>query len=296
MTSARDWVAGARVRTLPAALAPVLAGTGAAAAHSQPHVGRFLLAVVVAVGLQVAVNYANDYSDGVRGTDTNRVGPMRLVGSGRATAGAVKRAALIAAGVACGAGVALTAWSGLWWLIAVGGLCLLAAWGYTGGPAPYGYWGFGEVMVFVFFGPVAGLGTQITQCGVVTGAGVAASVACGAMSTAILLANNIRDVAGDVKAGKRTVAVRIGDRPARWLFVGVVVAAVVAVFATAGAANGVVPLLGLFPMFLMVPVVRDVLDGARGVVLIEVLQRTSAVTGWLGLMLACGLAATNAAG
>lgn len=292
MTSAHDWVTGARIRTLPAAIAPVLAGTGAAAAHSEPHFGRFLLAAVVAVGLQVAVNYANDYSDGVRGTDAQRVGPMRLVGSGRATPSAVKRAAMIAAGVACLAGVALAAWSGLWWLIAVGAASLVAAWGYTGGPAPYGYWGLGEVMVFLFFGPVAGLGTQITQCGAITGAGVAASAACGAMSTAILLANNIRDVEGDVKAGKHTLAVRIGDRAARWLFAAVILVVVAAVVATAWCAQSLVPLLGLFPVFLMVPVVRDVVGGARDAALIEVLQRTSSTTGWVGLMLACGLAAS----
>jgi 1,4-dihydroxy-2-naphthoate octaprenyltransferase len=207
MATAALWVAGARLRTLPAAVAPVAAGTGAAAAVDGADTGPALLALVVALALQVGVNYANDYSDGVRGTDADRVGPLRLVGSGVATPAAVRHAAMLAFAVAGVAGLTLAALT-TWWLVVVGAACLVAAWYYTGGRSPYGYRGLGEVSVFVFFGLVATVGTTYVQAERVTAASVLAGVGCGALACAILVANNLRDVPTDTAAGKRTLAVR----------------------------------------------------------------------------------------
>ena len=195
---------GARPRTLPAAIAPVLAGTGAAALVDSVRPLRAVLALVVALALQVAVNYANDYSDGVRGTDAVRVGPLRLVGSGAATPAAVKRAAFLAFGVAGIAGLVLAAMTS-WWLVVVGLVAMLAAWGYTGGPRPYGYAGLGELFVFVFFGLVAVCGTTYVQVGRVTEVSVVCAVAIGFLACALLVANNLRDVPTDTVAGKNTL-------------------------------------------------------------------------------------------
>src|SRR5690349_2192866 len=191
-----QWLAGARPRTLPAAVAPVFVGTGAAAALDGFRLVPAVLALVVALALQVGVNYANDYSDGRRGTDSDRVGPMRLVGSGAASAPQVLRAALTAFAVAGVAGLALAALSS-WWLVAVGAVCIVAAWTYTGGPIPYGYRALGEVFVFVFFGLVAVVGTTFAQTRSVEGLAVAASVPVGLLIVAILVVNNLRDIAGD---------------------------------------------------------------------------------------------------
>ena len=212
MTTPAQWVAGARPRTLPAAVAPVLAGTGVAAYDGDAVWWKALLALVVSLALQVGVNYANDYSDGIRGTDADRVGPMRLVGSGVATPGSVKAAALAAFGVAAVAGLVLAA-STAWWLVIVGAVSVAAAWFYTGGSKPYGYLGLGEVMVFVFFGLVAVLGTQYVQAERVTLVGLYAACGIGALACAILVANNLRDIPTDQVAGKMTLAVRLGDRP-----------------------------------------------------------------------------------
>ena len=229
MATPAHWLQGARPRTLPAAVAPVVAGTGVAAYDGEAVWWKALFALVVSLALQVAVNYANDYSDGIRGTDDERVGPLRLVGSGLASPGAVKRAAFLAFGVAGIAGVALAA-STAWWLIAVGLLCVLAAWYYTGGSKPYGYLGLGEVMVFVFFGLVAVVGTTYVQTeewgdsgwtALVAGAGV------GALACAILVANNLRDIPTDTVAGKTTLAVRLGDRRTRGFYTLLVAVALV---------------------------------------------------------------------
>ncbi len=227
MTTPAQWVAGARPRTLPAAVAPVLAGTGVAAYDGDAVWWKALLALVVSLALQVGVNYANDYSDGIRGTDAERVGPMRLVGSGVATPGSVKAAALAAFGVAAVAGLVLAA-STAWWLVIVGSVSVAAAWFYTGGSKPYGYLGLGEVMVFVFFGLVAVLGTEYVQAERVTLVGLYAACGIGALACAILVANNLRDIPTDQVANKMTVAVRLGDPRTRALYAFLVLAALVA--------------------------------------------------------------------
>ena len=209
VASPADWLAGSRPRTLPAAVAPVLAGTGIAAYADGAVWWKALLALVVSLALQVAVNYANDYSDGIRGTDDDRVGPMRLVGSGAAPPRAVKTAAFLAFGVAAAAGLVLAATTA-WWLLAVGRR-VLAAWFYTGGAHPYGYLGLGEVMVFVFFGLVAVVGTTYVQTEELTWPALYAAVGIGALACALLVANNLRDIPTDTVAGKRTLAVVLGD-------------------------------------------------------------------------------------
>ena len=216
------WVQGARPRTLPAALVPVAVGTAAAA----PDVvwWRAAVALVVALALQVGVNYANDYSDGIRGTDAKRVGPARLVGGGSVAPASVRRAAFGAFGVGAVAGLALAIAVALW-LVAVGLVCMVAGWYYTGGRRPYGYAGFGEVFVFVFFGLVATAGTAFVQTEEITALAVVAAVPVGLLASALLMANNLRDIAQDQAAGKRTLAVRLGDRRAAWFYVVLVVAA-----------------------------------------------------------------------
>src|ERR687893_784376 len=230
MATPAQWLAGARPRTLPAALAPVLVGPGTAAALDGFRPVPALLALVVALALQVAVNYANDYSDGTRGTDAVRVGPMRLVGSGAATPRQVLVAALAAFAVAGLAGLALAALSS-WWLVLVGAVCIAAAWTYTGGPLPYWYRALGEVFVFVFFGPVAVIGTTFVQTGRIEGLAVAVSVPIGLLIVAILVVNNLRDLDGDAAVGKRTLAVLLGDRATRLTFAGLFVVAFAVVLA-----------------------------------------------------------------
>ncbi|WP_107764483.1 1,4-dihydroxy-2-naphthoate polyprenyltransferase [Nocardioides terrigena] len=272
MASPSDWLAGARPRTLPAAVAPVLAGTGVAAYVDGAVWWKALLALVVSLALQVGVNYANDYSDGIRGTDADRVGPMRLVGSGTASPGAVKAAAFAAFGVAAVAGLVLAATTA-WWLVAVGLVCVLAAWFYTGGSRPYGYLGLGEVMVFVFFGLVAVVGTTYVQTETFEWAALYAAVGVGALACAILVANNLRDIPTDVEAGKRTLAVKLGAERTRGLYALLVLAAALAVVAVAAATTWWA-LLGLGFLLRMVPPVRTVLGGAVGPALVPVLQQT----------------------
>jgi 1,4-dihydroxy-2-naphthoate polyprenyltransferase len=225
----RRWVVGARPRTLAAAAVPVAVGT-AVGRLSGPGVvwWRAACALVVALAVQVGTNYANDYSDGIRGSDRDRVGPLRLTTSGLASPGAVRAAALGAFGVAGVAGLVLAATVG-WWLLAVGAACFAAGWLYTGGPRPYGYLGLGEVFVLAFFGFVATAGSAFVQHGRLTGLAVAASLPVGLLSVALLESNNLRDVAGDAVVGKRTLAVRLGPRRARWLYVGAVAAALASV-------------------------------------------------------------------
>jgi len=285
-----QWIEGARPRTLPAAIAPVAAGTGAAAALDGASWARALLALVVSLALQVGVNYANDFSDGVRGTDDDRVGPPRLTGSGLATPRAVKLAAFAAFGVAGLAGLALVVVSQAWWLIAVGVVSIVAAWYYTGGSNPYGYLGLGELFVFVFFGLVAVLGTTYTQAGRLSWAALAAAVAIGSLACAILVANNLRDIPTDTVAGKRTLAVRLGDAHTRRLYVGLLALALALALAVAPAHPGALLSLGAVP--LMVPAVRRVLRGAVGLDLVPVLAATGRAELGYGVLLALGLALT----
>ncbi|MGO8767691.1 MAG: 1,4-dihydroxy-2-naphthoate polyprenyltransferase [Mycobacterium sp.] len=226
MASFSQWVSGARPRTLPNAVAPVVAGTGAAAWLHAAVWWKALLALAVAVALVVGVNYANDYSDGVRGTDDDRAGPMRLVGSRLATPRSVLTAAVVSLTVAALAGLALALFSAPW-LIAVGAACIAGAWLYTGGSKPYGYAGFGEVAVFVFFGLIAVLGTEYTQALRVDWVGLALAVSVGALSSSVLVANNLRDIPTDAQSHKITLAVRLGDARTRVLYQ--------ALLATAGA-------------------------------------------------------------
>ena len=266
------WLAGARPRTLPAAVAPVLAGT-AVAAHLDGAVWwKALLALVVSVALQVAVNYANDYSDGIRGTDDERIGPLRLVGSGLASPRSVKLAAFASFGAAALAGLVLAATTA-WWLVAIGAASVLAAWFYTGGRSPYGYRGLGEVMVFVFFGLVAVVGTTYVQTESFDLPSLYAAVGIGALACAILVVNNLRDIASDREVGKRTLAVTLGPERTRGLYALLVLAAAVAVVAVAVATSWWV-LLGLGFLLRMVAPLRTVLSGATGPALVPVLQQT----------------------
>jgi 1,4-dihydroxy-2-naphthoate octaprenyltransferase len=291
-----EWLAGARPRTLPAAVAPVLAGTAVAAYVDAEVWWKALLALVVSLALQVGVNYANDYSDGIRGTDDERVGPMRLVGSKKAAPGDVKRAAFLSFGVAGVAGLVLAA-STAWWLVAVGALAILAAWFYTGGKQPYGYLGLGEGMVFVFFGLVAVMGTTYVQVhdrlphgnfGWFAYAPVSshtwlsvdwrwpalyAGVGIGALACAILVVNNLRDIPTDTEAGKRTLAVRLGAERTRGLYALLVAAAAAAVIAVAAATTWWA-LAGLVFLVRCVAPLRTVLGSAVGPALIPVLQQT----------------------
>jgi 1,4-dihydroxy-2-naphthoate octaprenyltransferase len=283
-----QWVAGARPRTLPAAVAPVAAGSGAAAAAESLLPGRALLALAVALCLQVGVNYANDYSDGIRGTDEVRVGPVRLVGQGLAAPAAVRRAAVLALLAAAVLGLWLVVLAQAWWWLLVGAVSIAAAWLYTGGPRPYGYAGLGEVFVFAFFGPVAVIGTGYVQIGAITGLAVAASLPIGLLAALILVANNLRDIPTDLDAGKRTLAVVLGDGGTRTLFTVGAAAAFVTVAAIAvGDLGALAGLAGAVPM---AAAVRQVRAGATGPSLIPVLGRTSAALLLTGLGLGLGLA------
>lgn len=274
MASLTTWIAGARPRTLPAAVAPVLAGTGVAAYVASPVWWKAALALVVALALQVAVNYANDYSDGIRGTDDVRIGPMRLVGSGAASPRAVRAAAFGAFGVAAAAGLALAVTTA-WWLVLVGLGCIVAAWLYTGGKRPYGYLALGEVMVFVFFGLVAVVGTTYVQTGTFELAALYAAVGIGSLACALLVVNNLRDIPSDARSGKRTLAVALGEERTRSLYLLLVLAAAAAVVAVAAATTWWA-LLGLAFLLRMVAPLRTVLGGAQGPALIPVLVQTGA--------------------
>ena len=287
-STAAHWVAGARPRTLPAAVSPVLAGTGVAVYDDAAVWWKALLALVVALALQVGVNYANDYSDGVRGTDADRVGPMRLVGSGTASPGAVKRAAFLAFGVAAVAGLVLAATTA-WWLVLVGLLCVLAAWFYTGGSKPYGYLGLGEVMVFCFFGLVAVIGTAYVQSETWQLPALYAAIGIGALACAILVANNLRDIPTDRESGKLTLAVRLGDSRTRALYVLLMLAALVALVGVALTTTW----WALLALVYVVPgarAARVVTSGAGGLGLIPVLQMTGVSELLYGLGLLVGLA------
>ncbi|WP_324649501.1 1,4-dihydroxy-2-naphthoate polyprenyltransferase [Georgenia sp. H159] len=287
MATFADWVEGARIRTLPAAAAPVLVGTGAAFALDAGSVPRALLAAGVALALQIGVNYANDYSDGVRGTDDHRTGPPRLTGSGAAAPRTVKLAAFGFFGVAAVLGLVLCALAGTWWLVAVGAVSVLAAWGYTGGSRPYGYRGLGEVGVFVFFGLVATLGTTYTQALQVSWAAVAGAVGIGLIACALLMVNNVRDIPTDTVSGKRTLAVRLGDRRARLTYVAMLVLPLVLVLPLAPAHPWALLTLLLVPVVVRLALI--VLAGAVGRDLITVLRDTGLLELGYGVLLGLGL-------
>ena len=286
----RTWLAGARPRTLPAAVVPVLVGTACAAGRVDVIAWRALAAGVVALALQIGTNYANDYSDGVRGTDSaeRRVGPVRLVGSGLASPGAVKRAALASFGVAGAAGLALALAVG-WELLVVGAAALAAGWFYTGGSHPYGYLGLGELFVFVFFGVVATAGSAYVQEEALSGLALAASIPVGFLATALLVVNNLRDIPGDTASGKRTLAVRLGDRGTRVLYVALLVGAVLMVPLVAGLGERPAAAAALAAIPLARRPVIEVLGGARGPALIPVLGATGRVQLVFGGLMAAGL-------
>ena len=284
------WVAGARPRTLPAAVVPVALGAAASVGEPHPVWWRASLALAVSLALQVGVNYANDYSDGVRGTDDVRVGPVRLVAGGLKPAGAVKRAAFATFGVAAVCGLVLAA-ATTWWLLAVGAVAILAAWGYTGGPRPYGYMGLGEVFVFVFFGLVATAGTTYVVAERLTATAWIAGSAAGALACALLVVNNLRDIPTDRKVGKRTLAVRLGDRSTRLFYVALLTAAMVLLVLTAmhGRPGAVFGLIGIGSAL---PAVRVISRGAVGKELIPVLGATGKVQMITGVLAAIGVALT----
>jgi 1,4-dihydroxy-2-naphthoate octaprenyltransferase len=281
------WLLGARPRTLPAAVVPVALGAACAVAVASPVWWRGLLALVVSLALQVGVNYANDYSDGVRGTDDVRAGPARLVGGGLAPARAVKIAAFAAFGVAAVVGAVLAITTTLW-LIPVGLAAILAGWFYTGGPNPYGYIGLGEVFVFVFFGLVATVGTTYVICERLPGLSWLCGGLAGLLACALLVVNNLRDIPTDVRAGKRTLAVRLGDAHTRLLFIGLLVVAA-AIIGAIGATRPIA-LLGLVGLPLAAPAIGRVRHGATGRELIPVLAATGTVQLVMGLGTAIGIA------
>ena len=277
------WILGARIKTLPAAIAPVIVGTSLA---DQIKVINALLALIVSLSLQIAVNYANDFSDGVRGTDTNRVGPTRLVASNLATASSVKNASFISFSVAIIAGT-LLAFNTSVWLIAVGLISILAAWGYTGGKKPYGYLGFGELAVFIFFGIVATVGSYYVQVEQISRSALLLSIPMGSLSCAILVINNLRDLNQDKLVSKRTMAVKLGDANTRIFYLLLLVLAQVSAAAAASINN--YALLTLLWLPLTYSAANQVLKGASGKELITILGKTSRLQFLLALTLAISL-------
>ena len=291
MATLNEWVQGARPKTLPAAIAPVAVGTGAAYAVGKANPGLAVLALFVSLFLQIGVNYANDYSDGIRGTDAERVGPVRLVGQGLARPRNVKIAAFLCFALAAYVGLCLVTLADTPWLLLIGVAAIIAAWKYTGGKNPYGYLGLGEVFVFIFFGLVAVLGTTYTQAKTVTPAAIAGAIGVGAVACAILVTNNLRDIPGDTESGKRTLAVRLGDKATRVFYLilmltSVVAAGVAAIFHPY-AAVGLIAVLAAIP-----PVIR-VMRGAKGRDLIPALAGTGRYQLLYGLLLGGGMYAQH---
>ena len=278
------WIVGARVKTLPAAVAPVLIGTSYA---EKINWSNALLALVVSLFLQIAVNFANDYSDGVRGTDTHRIGPVRLVASGLASASSVKAAALISFLIAAIAGFVLALTISPW-LFLVGAASIWAAWGYTGGKKPYGYFGFGELSVFIFFGLVATVGSYYIQTEQFNWQIFLLALPVGTLSCAILAINNLRDLPQDKLVGKRTMAVRIGEKNTRVFFMLLLVTAQVTALAAASISS--LALITLICAPITYRVVRQVLNGAVGAELIEVLSKTAKLQLLMASLLAAALA------
>jgi 1,4-dihydroxy-2-naphthoate polyprenyltransferase len=283
----RTWAAGARPRTLPAAVVPVVVGSGVAFGYGKFDLGRAALALLVALALQVGVNYANDYSDGIRGTDHARVGPVRLVGSRLAEPRHVLAAAVGCFATACAAGLALAALSG-WWLVLVGAAAVAAAWFYTGGSRPYGYRALGELSVFVFFGLAAVAGTAYVQMHTLTWLLWAAAAAIGLLACALLVINNLRDIPTDSETGKRTLAVVLGDHRTRLLYTACALVPFCVVAALAPARPLSLLALGALPLAL--PPVRQVRDGATGRSLIAALGQTGRLELAYGALLTVGLA------
>lgn len=267
MASPATWIAGARPRTLPAAIAPVVVATSLADKESNTIAA--LLALAVSLALQIGVNYANDYSDGIRGTDNDRIGPLRITASGLATPNQVRSAAFISFGVAAIAGL-LLAINSSWWLIAVGALSIAAAWGYTGGKNPYGYMGLGELFVFIFFGLVATIGAFYVQTDRITGESILAGVIVGFLACAILVINNIRDRAKDEVVGKRTLAVRLGEKRSRVLYTALVT---LPYLLTAGFGSPWT-MLTLTTLPLTVSILKVLWSGTEGTALIALLAAT----------------------
>jgi 1,4-dihydroxy-2-naphthoate polyprenyltransferase len=283
----RTWVAGARPRTLPAAVVPVVVGSGVAFGYSKFNLGRAALALLVALALQVGVNYANDYSDGIRGTDKARVGPVRLVGSGLAEPPHVLGAAVGCFAIASAAGLALAALTS-WWLVLVGAAAVAAAWFYTGGSKPYGYRALGELSVFVFFGLAAVAGTAYVQMLTLTWLPWAAAAAIGLLACALLVVNNLRDIPTDSLTGKRTLAVVLGDHRTRLLYTACIVVPFCLVVALAPARP--LSLLALAALPLAFRPVRQVRDGATGGSLVAALGQTGRLELAYGALLTVGLA------
>lgn len=275
MATPAQWIEGARLRTLPLAIAPIIAGSAAAYEIDSFNLSRAFLAFLVAFFLQVGVNYANDYSDGIKGTDEVRVGPLRLVGSGVASPKSVKIAAFLCFGFAMLAGFGLVYLAKQWWFIAIGASSVFAAWGYTGGKRPYGYMGLGDVFVFVYFGLVATLGTLFTQAAQLTLTGWVLAISMGLISCAMLMANNVRDIPTDIDAKKLTLAVRLGDRNARLTYS----AEMVLSLAIVGLLLPHNPWY-LLLFILMAPTVHSclvVLSGSNGPALIPVLKQAGII-------------------
>ena len=288
----RTWIAGARPKTLPAAVVPVAVGFAVVVARHNDSLGRIshaFLALVVSLALQVGVNFANDYSDGVKGTDNRRVGPLRLVGSGLVAPRSVKRAAYLSFLVAAVAGLGIAATTS-WWLIVVGLAAIVAAWTYTGGPSPYGYLGFGELFVFVFFGVVATLGTTYAVSERLRALDLVASCVVGLLAVGLLIVNNLRDIPTDAASGKRTLAVRIGDVWTRRMYCAILVLSAIGIVVVASSHRWAA--LALFGYVFAAAPVSRVLRGARGAELIPVLGGTARTQLVVGLILAFGLVAS----
>jgi len=287
MTPKNIWVAGARPRTLPAAIAPVLVGTSLIRRdHHSINYLNAVMALLVSLLLQIAVNYSNDYSDGIRGTDDNRVGPIRLVASGLATARSVKRAAFISFGAAAAIGTVLAARVS-WWLLLVGAVCILAAWTYTGGKRPYGYSGFGEVSVFLFFGVVATVGSYVVQSHRVTWQSVLVSLPVGALSCSLLAINNLRDLPKDSLVGKRTLAVRLGENRARQFLIALLLIAHLAAILAALISPWTLITLLLIPLTRQI--IKAIRTGAHGAQLIPMLGQVGKLQLFLSTALALAL-------
>ena len=282
------WIQGARPKTLPAAIAPVVVGAACAQLESstQNNWLNAVFALVVSLALQVAVNYANDYSDGIRGTDKNRVGPLRLVGSGAKKPADVKKATFLAFGVAAVFGFVLAATT-TWWLLLVGVFCFLAGWFYTGGKHPYGYLGFGEVFVFIFFGVVATMGTTFVINEQLTLVSFLASVAVGCLACALLAVNNLRDISGDQISNKKTLAVRIGESGARKFYISLFIVAGFAVILIALSYSAA--LIAMLGLAVAVKPIKRVYAGATGADLIDVLVLTGRVQILVAISLSVGL-------
>ncbi len=282
------WVQGARLRTLPAAVAPVAVGTAAVTQVAGASIiwWRAAMALLVSLALQVATNFVNDYADGDRGTDSDRLGPPRLVGAGTVSSNEVKKAAMVSFGVAGVAGLAL-AWAVGPELLVVGAVSMLAGWAYTGGPRPYGYHGLGELFVFIFFGVVATVGSTYVHTESISGFSLLASVPVGLLAVALLVINNLRDIPTDKPSGKRTLAVRMGDRATRLFYVGLLVGATV--FIVACALSAPMSFIALPGVALAAEPARSVLGGAVGRNLISALAMTGRAQMVTGALLAAGI-------